>query len=214
MPNWCSCSLNIENAPEIADAIRQLPLDPEGHIKSLFHRFVPMPAVFNDIHAGGATASDGTRCSYWRQIDNKIVPLTQDEIGSLMATHGAVDMVDWAIANWGTKWEADLARFSSDPNRVLFSTAWCPPLPFILKLSAQYPHARITLAYCEMGHQFWGAYVAINGQLDPSSIDRDDFFDRKKYDALPEDHDDEQFFATLVPALREHLETYELDLGG
>lgn len=50
---------------------------------------------------------------------------------------------DWAISNWGTKWDSDGAEVEWCKNKkelfYSFSTAWSPPAELLEKISSLYP---------------------------------------------------------------------------
>jgi len=68
---------------------------------------------------------------------------------------------DWAVENWGTKWDLDenpLMPDSFQDKEILFGfdTAWSPPMGVINALSEKFPDDHFVLQYLEMGMGFCG----------------------------------------------------------
>jgi hypothetical protein len=58
--------------------------------------------------------------------------------------YGYTDWYGWAVAHWGTKWNA-MDVVMTDPDHTLsFQTAWAAPIPVIRKLAAMFPDSTIT----------------------------------------------------------------------
>ena len=95
---------------------------------------------------------------------------------------------DWALANWGTKWDigdgntigtkmeiTGLQWWKRNTNttwntneyliRVCFDSAWCPPSEGIQTISNDYPSLNFTLKYAEGGVGFAGIEVFKGGQV-------------------------------------------------
>jgi hypothetical protein len=72
---------------------------------------------------------------------------------------------DECIVKWGTKWRPDNIICYSD--RMVFATAWTPPIPIVKKLAGLYPSAQFTLEYCEPEMEIRGVYSVRmeNGQI-------------------------------------------------
>lgn len=77
--------------------------------------------------------------------------------------HDPTFWYNWNVENWGTKWNAgDVIR---EDTRILFETAWSPPLPVIHRLGELFPNAVVGLQYREYGCGFEGEYIMSNGVL-------------------------------------------------
>ncbi|MBR1591709.1 MAG: hypothetical protein IJ666_01705 [Ruminococcus sp.] len=65
---------------------------------------------------------------------NKIIPMPDN-----------VDSYNWAIANWGTKWNSYGYTEETDfkDGKLTFLTAWSAPHPILQKLSEMYPDIRL-----------------------------------------------------------------------
>lgn len=76
--------------------------------------------------------------------------------------------LDWAIANWGTKWDVnDVFIRTEDQNsvRLLFSSAWSPPVAWFEKFVEKHPGWDASLVYAEQGNWFAGAVEFLDGEL-------------------------------------------------
>jgi len=98
--------------------------------------------------------------------------------------YGASDWHEWAIKNWGTKWNAysfeafpegespleELARAQGAdiPRSVYyeFDTAWSPPTPVIRALVERFPECTFTHDYVDEGECFGGHEVWEGGDGD------------------------------------------------
>jgi hypothetical protein len=84
-----------------------------------------------------------------------------EEGAALYKEFGADNVLDWAIANWGTKWNpADEAPcdFTDTTMEANFSTAWSPPEPIYNKLCDLFPNLDIKWHYSEPGCDFAGDF--------------------------------------------------------
>ncbi len=81
--------------------------------------------------------------------------------------YGACNWYEWAIKNWGTKWNSSCTEVAEDGKSISFETAWEPALPVILELSKQHPDIKLALLYSdeEIGSRVGYALMA-NGHID------------------------------------------------
>lgn len=72
---------------------------------------------------------------------------------------------EWALANWGTKWNAYDIDVYYDRNEIFFNTAWSHPTPVIEALSRKYPSAVFKVQFADenIGYNA-GSYIICNGQ--------------------------------------------------
>lgn len=75
---------------------------------------------------------------------NKILPIPTEN----------VDLFNYRINTWGTKWNASDVVW--EDNIVYFHTAWTPSIPIILQLASLYPSLSFYYAYYECGNQLAG----------------------------------------------------------
>jgi hypothetical protein len=92
---------------------------------------------------------------------------------------GRPNWYDWNIANWGTKWDvrAELTEISDNEIEYSFDSAWAPPVAVIAKLAEHFPDLEITHTYAELGCEFAGMCVYINGELEHERRDNISFTD-------------------------------------
>jgi hypothetical protein len=77
---------------------------------------------------------------------------------------------DWAVENWGTKWDLDENPFDFDstPENEIsfwFDTAWSPPMGVIEALSEKFYKDHFVLQYLEMGMGFCGEASFSDGSV-------------------------------------------------
>ncbi len=160
MPNWVSNSLIIEGS---ADTIKA--------IKEQLAR--PILDKNRDYQTGEVRETVITPVMSFRNIifvpDDKIDLYHEtngskkDEATGEMIRTGDTEW-NWYNFNnreWGTKWdihnEVVLTEDKPDSLIYCFDTAWSPPCEAILRLTEQYPEAKITLDYEE--EQGWGGSI-------------------------------------------------------
>lgn len=67
---------------------------------------------------------------------------------SNLEKYGHTTWYDWALDNWGTKWNAyDQSKISD--NEIQFDTAWSAPIDLMRQLSAKYPTVEIEHTYAD-----------------------------------------------------------------
>jgi len=87
-----------------------------------------------------------------------------EQLVSNLEKYGAMDWYEWAVKNWGTKWNAYQVNVCD--NTVYFQTAWdCPDLA-IKKLAEKNPAVKIKHIYADenLGYNC-GSYVYENGKM-------------------------------------------------
>lgn len=77
--------------------------------------------------------------------------------------YGKDNWYDWALENWGTKWNACFAEVNG--NHIIFDTAWSPCSPVISALAKQFPEAEFYYTYEEPGMRICGAEKYREGKL-------------------------------------------------
>lgn len=106
MPNWCDLELRVLDGG--CEELREFisGKDSMGRQADVtFHKLIPMP---DNIFRGD---------------------LGEEE----RKLYGKYNWYDWSIEHWGTKWDACHVQYT--PECVMFSTAWCPPFPWLEKLA-------------------------------------------------------------------------------
>lgn len=73
----------------------------------------------------------------------------------------------WAIDNWGTKWNACDAEYSTkDPEHVIwFDTAWDPPVPVFEALAKRFPGHEVVVYSDEYMNHLHVTFTLNNGQV-------------------------------------------------
>jgi hypothetical protein len=91
--------------------------------------------------------------------------------------YGCKTWYDWAIRNWGSKWNFSEPHLISENGNDLtdhpndfassliysFDTAWSPMIPVITRMGELFPQLRFVLDYAEPGCDFQGTYAMENG---------------------------------------------------
>ena len=160
MPNHCYNQVTIQSSQEDIDKIMEHLRGEETMFD--FNNLIPMPDLMSDIqsvHQGENTyyysrklwmeQLNGTKDPYLSFPDldwikqNKIDPFT---IKRLENQHGTADWYQWAIDNWGTKWNAYDVEYDIGPIpnatvikdgrqiKYKLTTAWAEPRPIISAL--------------------------------------------------------------------------------
>ena len=123
---------------------------------------------------------------------NAMVPMPVELKDTIKGSNGdAVNWYDWAVTNWGTKWDVDSEGLEFWDNENLtatitgyFDSAWAPPIDCYNRFLAANPDFTITGSYYECGCDFAGFYD--NGDDEHLENLRDE------YD-LPEDQQSDLF---------------------
>jgi hypothetical protein len=110
-----------------------------------------------------------------QELKDQSSPVRDEVVGkSNLEKYGAKDWYDWAIKNWGTKWDVD-ARIVSDITSPMlpglrtityeFDSAWNPPLDVYDVLAARFPNTNIYACWDESGCDFAGYRMYRKGEL-------------------------------------------------
>lgn len=99
--------------------------------------------------------------------------MTQEKHDKLLAKYGFTNWYDWAIANWGTKWNAyDVGEWTIDEGAngdgratIYYETAWSPVTDLWLKVSKEYPTLEFFHEFADEGGGFLGDETIMNGEL-------------------------------------------------
>ncbi len=157
MPNWCFNEVDIYAEPDTLKRIKEL-LKGEGSFD--FNRILPMPEELACLHSGGRDLEvngELRRVKVWREAaDGNAFPVDEAD---LLERFGASNWYDWALQNWGTKWNVTgdvLVDETEDSLRYEFDTAWGPPEGVCSKLCELFPEASISWFYREDGEQIAG----------------------------------------------------------
>lgn len=163
MPNWSKNRLTISGKREEIEKCLKAIGSENGAID--FEKIIPMPLELKDV-VSGTNLDRSMNLIKKEQSGEKLSPEEEKFLEekdfeeqtsnrenaalalSCLEKYGYRDWYDWAIANWGTKWNAD-ARLDviwisqSDDKamcEIIFATAWSAPLPVIKKVSEMFPN--------------------------------------------------------------------------
>jgi len=227
MPNYCS------NALKVSGPGREAFIERAVKARELFQEFYPMPAALKgrnwysysrgqDYFMPESQTPEGTKDFIWGFPEDKdqwlYTPLMQQ---ANIEKYGAKDWYDWHCEYWGTKWDTSAQYI--EPNLSLFSTAWSPPIPWMEKVSKDFPEAEFWLAYVESGMEFYGEVFVHNGTVDRVTTEGGPFYSSTPdWDALDTIYDEKGLEAYekaereyLVPRLKTLLDEYQItSLGG
>lgn len=162
MPNWCENDLTVKGDKRtLEEFIKFVAGDNRGFC---FNQIIPIPAELANIQTGFQTIN-GKTYTHWGSNGEGI---EQNQLDLLTAKYGHCDWYNWAIENWGTKWDAeaiDIELVSDTCVKYTFSTAWSPPIPIIAALAARFSALKFRLEYYECGCGFKGCVKYAYGAL-------------------------------------------------
>lgn len=175
MPNWCYNRLELNGS---ADAIRAFrdgmkafvesqnanPNDPVDTDEFDFNFLVPMPSdIRNTTSPRPRTEAEIRQMAEdykwdeetlkWR-LETAITEEQKAKYESLKESYGVETWYDWAIREWGTKWNACNSELVRDePTSLLwrFETAWSAPEPILAAIAVKFPDLKVLSA-----HEFEG----------------------------------------------------------
>jgi hypothetical protein len=97
---------------------------------------------------------------------NAMVPMPVELKDTVKGSNGdAVNWYDWAVTNWGTKWDVDLEGIEYTDNEDgtasisgYFDSAWAPPIDCYNRFLEANEDCSLNASYYEMGCDFAGLY--------------------------------------------------------
>lgn len=113
MPNHCTNTLNIKGASHVINTLERA-----AETGQLLNQIKPMPPELLDTPKGYFADTEKQRDMERKGQEN-------------LQKYGYRDWYDFAVAEWGTKWDIydfDVVRLSDNSLRIVFSTAWAPPI--------------------------------------------------------------------------------------
>lgn len=151
MPNWCTNTLVIQGDPE------------------------DMEQLVRIVEGDSTPFSLSSVIKMPQELKDQSSPVRDEVVSkSNLEKYGAKDWYDWAIKNWGTKWDVD-ARIVSDITSPMlpglrtityeFDSAWNPPLDVYDVLAARFPNTNIYACWDESGCDFAGYRMYRQGEL-------------------------------------------------
>lgn len=176
MPNWCYNTLELNGSKEAIHVFRDgmkafvmaqnvKPNDPPRHPDEFdFNYLIPMPSdIQNTTSPRPATEAEIRKMAEDYKWDEETLnwrlgtAITEEEkarYASLKESYGVETWYDWAIRNWGTKWNAcDPVLIRDEPTSLLwrFETAWSYPDPIFAEIVEKFPNLKVLSA-----HEFEG----------------------------------------------------------
>lgn len=160
MPNWVECTLKAKGPiKDIQSIIALVETKEEGEVRAFDLNGISLsPAALSEIVIG-STRINSEAVHAWREGENGPVAVTAEETATLKAELGASDWREWAIDNWGCKWNASESdRYGDGGNSETwtFQTPWSPPLPALDKLASMFPAVEFYLRAVDEGGGFDG----------------------------------------------------------
>ena len=185
MPNWVGCNVTIAGEPEDVRRAKEQLAQP--------------------VYTNYKNHATGERVESYVETDFAFWNITRPEEDAYEAYFSdatfptpAGNWYEWNNTYWGTKWDvtdAEMTVHGDDHIQYVFQTAWSPPVPALLALSAQHPNLTIQLEW-EEEQGFGGtlefrddAYVILDEYDIPSS--HEEMIARKDY-CWCEDYDPEE----------------------
>jgi len=174
MPNWCANSLKLTPTTEehkalIAKLCKAIEdTNDTNESPRIFNILKPMPEELHDTVKG-----------YTNDAEEQVKREAKSAI--CKAKYGYTDWYEWALGEWGTKWDASDVYHTIDPNGTLwlhFDTAWSPPIELYKTLETM--GFEVSAGFVEQGVNYIGYYA--NGV---------DHTEEIAYDSNPEEDEDE-----------------------
>ena len=125
---------------------------------------------------------------------NAMVPMPEELKDTVKGSNGdAVNWYDWAVSNWGTKWDVSLEGLVFEDNGDgtasidgYFDSAWAPPIEAYNTFVEDMDNCSLVASYHEPGMDFAGFYIDgddeycedITEQCELPEDERSDLFNR------------------------------------
>ena len=174
MPNWCENKVTISSQDE--NLIKQIGKELKedfsevvngktvtGTVLFSFQKLLPMPEEIRNTNSPNhIVATEKEAAAYNEEHKGEIFfrpAQTQAQVDAIQEKYGVTNWYDWAVKNWGTKWDlnADSVHVVLEDELIYtFNTAWGPPVGIYHALVAKYPDAHISWFYNEPGMEFAG----------------------------------------------------------
>lgn len=163
MPNWCNNTITIKGSTETIKTLWE-EANQEGN--GLLNAMVPMPKELRETVKG-----------------------TGDELQT-ETYDGFTNWYDWAVANWGTKWDVSLEGLEFTDNgdgtasiTGYFDSAWAPPIDAYSTFCEDMDGVYLEAYYEECGMCFVGCW---DSEGSDDHYEYDDFTSDNIRDNIPE----------------------------
>ena len=145
-----------------------------------FEKILPMPTVLHEVSSPVEIVSQ----EEYDKIDRNskkgdifsYYPITKEIQKGYIEKYGYDNWYDWAVKNWGTKWNAYDVSASKNGD-ICFYTAWSVAYPVFKELSKKFPKLTFELSYADEGGSWCGTAEFKNGRVadDQYSHEEDGF---------------------------------------
>lgn len=130
---------------------------PHGSTRIDFNGLIPMPPELRDtvsptVWVDTQEEADAINAD-WRSAEPggpTVRAITRAEAGRRLDAYGAANWHEWAVQEWGTKWNASGAPTAQIVEsrggnclRLTFTTAWCAPTPVFAAIESRWPGVRV-----------------------------------------------------------------------
>lgn len=181
MPNWITNRFTSD--AETIGKIVALVKSEESEFD--FNKVIPMPGELR-----GTTAPTKI-LPIEEYITDTTRGITQTMSKELIKKFGFDNWYDWAISNWGTKWNCCDVFIGDD--YIEFNTAWSNPMPIFLKLSEMFSDVEFEVMYADEDFGYnTGKYTLQNGEM--YSMDIPDGGSKEAYELAIEVQGDNDYF--------------------
>lgn len=94
---------------------------------------------------------------------NNLIPMPEELVDTI-SPHEHPNWYDWALTNWGCKWDLNAVLVEETKCRLIyrFDSPWAPPIRFIYNIAPLFPDLLFQLIYREGGMCFRGTMSAQN----------------------------------------------------
>ena len=192
MPNYCENTLDITCPREIFVSTLQPLLFAKATGEAVHYHSMPKDLVFSfaamlptppELSGLSAPARIVTLKERKKFLEDKAMnngrsygePITKKMSEDFIKRFGHNDWYNWNVANWGTKWDADVYHIESnllaEPNssavtlKICFNTAWSPPTSWFNALCdiLRDEELSMEIRYSEEGMGFAGTHYFNSG---------------------------------------------------
>lgn len=149
MPNWTSCTLKMKGL------CKEDLFDEGGNFD--FDKIIPQPRTVEECPSKYVIPELERKTSGIEILDDK----------------PWFHWYDWRWDNWGTKWNA-CDSYKIDEDTISFSSAWCPPLKIIDKMSEKFPDRIIEFLFVNEDYDGEHTLTLKNGEIVSEKLEFDE----------------------------------------
>ncbi|MBS3172691.1 hypothetical protein J4438_03910 [Candidatus Woesearchaeota archaeon] len=151
IPNWCTNTLKVKGEEKILQKFKKKAQNKKNKLS--LTKFLPLPKGLE----GTQSPPDKKK-----KIQNLALKLK----------YGTDNWYDWAIKNWGIKWDIKCEFMDNNEDELIyeFDSPWGPPLEGFRQISKKYPKLVFFLDYDEPGMAFKGISKMQKGKLEDHCI--------------------------------------------